>query len=64
MKDAGNLLNDINRRSVQERLRMVGKFDGMCGESLSELTDKIVPKLFNSLAESETKNEGNKTLVA
>ena len=31
----------------------------MCGESLSELTDVIVPKLFNSLATNETKNEGN-----
>ena len=32
----------------------------MNGESLSELSDEIVPKLFNSLADSETKNAGKK----
>ena len=58
MKEAENLLSDSNRSSVQECLRIVGKFARVRGESLSELTDVIVPKLFNSLAASETKNAG------
>ena len=62
VKDAGNLQNDSNQRSVQEKLRIVGKFARVRGESLSELTDEIAPKLCNSLADSETKNEGNESL--
>ena len=62
VKDSGNLLNDSNRSSVQECLQIVGKFGRVCGESLSELTDKIVPKPFNSLAASETKNAGKEAL--
>ena len=64
VKDVGNLLNDSNRSSVQECLRIVGKFGRVCGESLSELTDKIVPKLFNSLADNETKTAGKEALEA
>ena len=59
-----NLLSDNNRSSVQEYLRILGKFGRVCRESLSELTDVIVPKLFNSLATNETKNVGNEALEA
>ena len=59
-----NLLSDSNRSSVQDYLRILGKIDGVCRESLSELTDEIVPKLFNYLADSETKNAGREALEA
>ena len=42
----------------------MGKFGGICGETLSELADENVPKIFNSLAESETKNAGKEALEA
>ena len=42
----------------------VGMFVRVCGEFLSELPDEIVPKLFNSPADSETKNAGNEALEA
>ena len=64
VKEAENLLSDSNRSSVQECLRIVGKFGRVCGESLSELTDEIVPKLFNSLADNETKTAGKEALEA
>ena len=40
----------------------MGKFDGVCGETLFTLTDEIVAKLFNSLADTETKNAGKEVL--
>ena len=64
MKEAENLLSDSNRSSDQKRLRILGKIDGVCRESLSELTDEIVPKLFNSLADNETKSAGREALEA
>ena len=49
---------------MKECLRIEGKIDGVCRETLSELADEIVPKIFNSLAESETKNAGKESLEA
>ena len=59
-----NLLSDSNRSSDQKRLRILGKIDGVCRETLSELTDEIDPELFKSLADSETKNAGREALEA